>query len=178
MKPAPVLRHLDDIRSVLQPGDVIALRSPYFERFVPGYWTHLGMYVGDIDEGPARVLQARGYGVHTLPLERFLRAQYALLLRPELSAGERAACVSKGLDYRTKPFDFLLNFEEHSRVCCSELVYATFKESLDLRLHRWGPLLVHMRLFLPDDILRKGFSPVWISPELPPERRAQVASIS
>jgi hypothetical protein len=164
IKPAPVLKYLEEIRSQLRPGDVIAIRSPYVERMVPGYWSHLGIYVGDLNGKSNQVIQARGYGVYPKDLNLFLRAGEAVIMRPKLSPSDIEKVIKKVVGYIGSHYDFKFDFSENTKFVCSELVYVAYKDMLGLETYPLVSFFRNNKVFLPDHTFKKGFDKIWISP--------------
>lgn len=154
---------IDAIQAVLVPGDLVLLRASFLERFVPGYWSHVAVYVGHI-EGEASAVQARFFGVHRIPLAKLMRTQYAAIVRPRVSTHDREDAVMRALALCGRPFDYLLDFEDPRRLVCSEVPLLLYGETLGLQMRTIRLLGWEKKIFLPDDIFAKGFDLVWVSP--------------
>jgi hypothetical protein len=165
LKPSPVLKYLDQIQTIVQPGDVIAIRSHYFDRVVPGYWTHVGIYAGEVSGRQHQVVQTRLYGTHPIDLQLFLRAGWAAILRPKLSTEERISAVENAKScIGKKHYDLHFDFSDDTELVCSELIYVLYKDKLSLETYNVRSFLGEKKAFLPDHMFMKGFDTVWISP--------------
>ncbi len=152
IKPKPARKHIDDMRRIIRGGDVVLLRNNFFERIFPGYWSHVGVYIGN-----DRMIQSRGNGVHYISLYEFLTAARALVVRPKLNSDEIEQAIKKAHTYIGKSFDFRFNFTDNKKISCVELIFILYRKPLGLRLHR----LFWKRVFLPDDLLSNNFSIVF-----------------
>lgn len=165
--PSSVLKYGKEIRLLLRPGDVIAKRCPYwgFGRLIPGYFTHLGIYVGEFSGKKDQVIETRGFGTYPVDFSLFLRAGSDIaVVRPNLPAAVCYDIVNKVEKFVGTPWDFWFDFSHTRRLVCSKLVYFVYKESLPLETYNVETILGNKRVFLPDHIFKKGFDVVWISP--------------
>ena len=164
IKPARALQYIEIIERVVRVGDVIVLRSEFTERLTPGYWSHAGIYVGAAQGKRREVVEARGYGVHAIPLKKYVRANNVAVLRPHAPYEDRLRGAKKAKHYIGTPFDWTFDFNDDSKLCCTELVYDIYKETLDLSLHSVKHLPRKHAFFLPDDFFDHGFRVAWVSP--------------
>ena len=57
-------------------------------------------------------------------------------------------------------FDFAFDFYDTTKLSCTELVYALYREPLGLRRHR----VLGKHVFIADDFFKKAFRLVYASP--------------
>ncbi len=133
--------HLDAIESLLRPGDVIISRHHHAASnlFLPGYWPHASLYVGDrpadlADASPAcvhwaaprRVLEAKKDGVKFRPLAETLTVDEATVLRPRLGEADINAAIARAARHAGKAYDFDFDFFRSDRLVCTEVVYRAY----------------------------------------------------
>jgi hypothetical protein len=143
---------LANLRRRLQPGDVLLTRSDsrLTAAILPGFWTHAALFLGgrfelevlglhshphvvrhwhEIPEssGPlGLVIEALFPCVQLNPLEKCLRVDHLVVLRPTLPAGDIASAIGEALGHLGKPYDFEFDFNNRSRVVCTELIYRSY----------------------------------------------------
>ena len=143
---------LKDLRPHLQPGDVLLVRddSRLTSALLPGFWTHAAMFLGgrseletlglnlhphvvrhwrEIPENSGDlglVIEAVAPRVQITPLEKCLRADHLMVLRPVLSSDDLASAVGEAVGQLGKPYDFEFDFNSTSRIVCTELVYRSY----------------------------------------------------
>ncbi|MBN2023807.1 MAG: hypothetical protein JW809_13555 [Pirellulales bacterium] len=149
--PAEVAQRLAD---VLQPGDVLVTRKEFAATnyFLPGYWKHAALYLGEPGdlvalglEGhenvrprwaqllapdetrPRRVLEALKDGVHIRPVRSPLESDAVTILRPHLGRDDRAEALARALFHEGKPYDFDFDFTRSDRLVCTEVVYRAYE---------------------------------------------------
>jgi hypothetical protein len=143
----------DEIRQTLLPGDVLITRKEYAvtNYFLPGYWPHAALYLGDADSlaemgletnehvrprwsrlleprhpEPRRVLEALKDGVWIRSLESPLASDSLVAIRPHLSQADLAEALGRGMFHEGKPYDFDFDFSRSDRLVCTEVVYRTY----------------------------------------------------
>lgn len=136
--------HQRSILEVIEPGDIIFRRYHAYigSRMVPGYWSHVGIYVGDLNK--FNVIHAAGGGVTSDDILTFMRTDSLCLVKPtkkELIPDALAYCRNKlaaqiPYDYEFKP--------ENDALYCSELVWEAYKQP---HCKRWKSSYV-----IPDDL--------------------------
>jgi hypothetical protein len=140
---------LSSLSKQLQPGDVLLMRndSRLTAAIIPGFWSHAALYLSGRDAlealglrqhphvarhwdelpkdpGPwGLVLEACFPCVHLTPLEKCLQVDHLVVLRSKLPANEIATAIAEALGNLGKPYDFEFDFNNSSRVVCTELVY-------------------------------------------------------
>lgn len=172
----PFISHeqIEQVRSQLQPGDIILERRNWFasNAFLPGFWPHAVLYVGSAEDlqrlglirrdedgrwtsdhaavrqrldrylamsadGHAHaVIESVSDGVIFNTLEHSLHADYAAVVRPRLSDGQKAAAIAKAFAHEGKPYDFEFDFFTADKLVCTELVYRAYEGVLDFGLIR------------------------------------------
>jgi hypothetical protein len=152
--------HHELLRQTLQPGDFLVVRPERKSSTVllPGWWTHCAFYHG----GPAAltacgaaalphvkrawpallegeeeqqtrvVLEALAAGVVLNPLQRSLRVDHVLAVRPRLGDADRLAALDDAFSHLGKPYDFDFDFSRSDRLVCTGVIYRT--------LHGKGPI--------------------------------------
>lgn len=150
------------LRKVLQPGDVIVTRKEHAltNYFLPGYFPHAALFLGQpaeldrlgLREHPnvsprwrrlleldttehARVLEAMKDGVLMRSITSPLRCDAFAILRPQLTQSQVATALSRGLFHEGKCYDFDFDFTRSDRLVCTEVVYRTYEGVGDLRFH-------------------------------------------
>jgi len=121
----------EDMRKVLdiiEPGDIIARRYRFFlsSMMVPGYWSHVGIYIGD-----NKIVHAVGEGVIEEDILTFLRTDCIAVLRPKRLGEKR---IKKAIDFakeeakKNTPYDYEFDFQNKRKYefSCTELANKTF----------------------------------------------------
>lgn len=142
----------DELRRLLRPGDVLAVRKEYAitNYFLPGYWPHVALVLGDATElarlgvdahehvqarwpqlassagDSLRVLEAMRDGVLIRPLGSPFRSDSVVVLRPRLPEEEIGRALARGLAHEGKPYDFEFDFRRSDRLVCTEVVYRSY----------------------------------------------------
>jgi hypothetical protein len=143
---------LEGLRPSLQPGDVLLMRndSRLTAALLPGFWTHAALFLGgrsDLealgvgshpqarrhwDEIPTSaglwglVIEALFPCVRLNPLEACLQVDHLVVLRCALPASDIAAAIGEAIGNLGKPYDFEFDFNNSSRIVCTELVYRSY----------------------------------------------------
>ena len=135
---------LTDIKPLLRAGDVLITRhdDAMSNLFLPGYWPHAALYIGDAQErselgvqlsgvGPLRAeechfLEAKKDGVLLRRIEETLNVDAFMVLRPKLEQEQRAQALSRGLTHEGKLYDFMFDFRVADRLACTEVIYRTY----------------------------------------------------
>jgi hypothetical protein len=143
---------LANLRPLLQPGDVLLVRddSRLTAAILPGFWTHAALFLGgrtDLEvlglrshphvvrhwheipnnSGPlGLVIEALAPCVQLNPLEKCLRVDHLVVLRPMLSESDIASAIGEAIGHLGKPYDFEFDFNNSSRIVCTGLVYRSY----------------------------------------------------
>lgn len=144
----PVLRLL---AQDLQPGDVVVTRhdDALSNWFLPGFWPHAALCLGDADQRRALnlaplphagkrmiFLEARKDGVKLRSLPDTFSVDAFVVLRPRrLSDPERAKLVERALAHEGKLYDFEFDFTRSDRLVCTEVIYRSLDGVGDIRFH-------------------------------------------
>jgi len=140
-------RHYREIEPLIQPGDIIIRRfEGYVDKwFIPGWWNHAGIYVGEIDGQNHSIVHAISDGVVIEDLIDFMRTDHMIVLRAPSRYTQPAiarAMLAVGSDY-----DFSFDFQEDIRFSCTELISHCYN-GLIIGQKRFGRLTV-----VADDIV-------------------------
>jgi len=137
------------IQSLLQPGDVLAVRKEYAltTYFLPGYWPHVALYLGSVEmlrasglakneslspllsqleevaPGGGVVMEAMRDGVQLRPLSSPFGSDSIVIMRPKIAAGDVPEVLARSLGHHCKPYDFSFDFTRSDRLVCTEVVY-------------------------------------------------------
>lgn len=150
---------LEQLRPLLQPGDVLLIRAEgrLTTTLLPGFWSHAAIYLGSDLEAAAFAiptslrafnrqivdLPASGWVVDAVsPCVRIrsladcLCADHVAIVRPLLTTGDMQRALKEALSHLGKPYDLEFDFNQAHRIVCTELIYRA--------LHRRGQ--VELRL--------------------------------
>ncbi len=135
----------DELAKLLQPGDVIVTRhdQAMSNLFLPGYWPHTSLYVGQRELAIARgirldderlsrwtgdrcVLEARKDGVLLRPLHDTLAVDAVAVLRPRLAPPQMNIALQRILEHEGKLYNFDFDFFRSDRLVCTEVIYRAF----------------------------------------------------
>ena len=180
----------DELRAVLQPGDVIVNRKEFAltNYFLPGYWPHAALYLGEPGElerlglrehhelqprwrrlleldqhEPRRVLEAMRDGVWLRSLGSPFRADAIAILRPLLAADDIAQAIGRGMLHEGKAYDFDFDFSRSDRLVCTEVVYRSYQGIGGLQFpltRRAGRLTLAAEDLLRLSLAHSGFQPL------------------
>lgn len=150
-----------NLLTILQPGDVLVTRhdDALSNLFLPGYWPHAALFVGEVDgmdiaqdgrsgevSGPC-FIEAKKDGVRVRCAQETFAVDELLVLRPPLDPQLVEKLLDKTLrEHVGKPYDFLFDFRTADRLVCTEVAYRTY--------HGAGPVCFELeevggRLCLP-----------------------------
>lgn len=107
------------IARVIHPGDVLVsrMKGELTNFFIPGYWSHAAIYVGD-----EAVIEAVGEGVIETDIIDFLLSKdYVAVLRPTFPSWNKEDSIRKAKDFVGFPYDYFFDSSSKS-FFCSELV--------------------------------------------------------
>ncbi len=182
-RPALPMPIREQLGPLLQPGDVIVTRKQYAATnyFLPGYWPHAILYLGDcetleslglhehenmkprwerllqIDNGERRrVLEAMADGVRLRSVLSAFSVDAVTVIRPELSLPQRLEGIGRGLFHESKPYDFDFDFTQSHRLVCTEVVYRSY-EGIGGMQFRLTPRVGRMTL-AAEDLLRMALA--------------------
>lgn len=112
-------------RKALEPGDILVTRhcDALSNVFLPGFWPHAALYVGELGNGGGEVVEAKKDGVRLRPLSETLAVDAFLILRANLGAPIRECAAERALTHVGKLYDFAFDFRQAHRLACTALVY-------------------------------------------------------
>lgn len=145
-------QHMRDILSILKPGDILLRRYNHYlgSLAVPGYWSHVAIYVGD-----DKVIHMLGNGIAREDILTFMRCDDIMVLRcPEKDRVLNAICASYNYYNLSIKYDYSFNFKDKSKMSCTELLHDVYAEpKITKRLSD--------KYICPDDFLNSIFEVVW-----------------
>ncbi len=194
VRPPRVTRHVRErLQELLRPGDVLVTRYDVAASnlFLPGYWPHTALYVGDAS-GPAmrgleleprivarwreplRVLEAQKDGVLLRPLERTLAVDAVAVIRPQLAPQDVGRGLRRALRHEGKMYNFDFDFFRGDRLVCTEVIYRGFDGLGELSIalqQRAGRPTLSAEDLLDLAVDRRGFEAVAVfgAPTCPDE---------
>ncbi|MDD4889290.1 MAG: YiiX/YebB-like N1pC/P60 family cysteine hydrolase [Phycisphaerae bacterium] len=155
---------IDALAPKLKPGDVILERRNWYlsNAFLPGFWPHVALYVGtaaDIeklglvdhpaikkhralhtspaeDSQPRAIIEAVSEGVILNSLHHSLHADYVAVLRPRVTDAVKAEAIAYAFSRLGTPYDFNFDFDDATKLVCSEVIYQAYKGSLNFKMTR------------------------------------------
>ena len=156
--------HYRKIIDLIQPGDIVIRRfEGYIDKwFIPGFWNHCGLYVGEIDGTPEQVIHAVSEGVIQEDILNFMRTDHMIILRAPAGKKGRVhrAAIASAKKVVGAPYDFGFDFKDCDRFSCTELISHVYP-GLTEGKKRFGKLT-----FIADDFVNSlNFKKVWNSRE-------------
>jgi hypothetical protein len=112
----------------LRKGDILVRRYDRYVSgwFIPGWWTHVGLYVGG-----GEVIHAVTKGVVKEDVMTFMRTDHLAVLRMSLRKGVRDNAAQLATEVIGKDYDFLFETQDDERMYCSELVRYSYPGVLE-----------------------------------------------
>ncbi len=126
-KPRHVSRLPDVIASqlggMLRAGDVFVTRKDcaVTNYFLPGYWPHAALYIGD-----GHVIESLKDGVRQRTMDSPFGNDAVAVIRPKLDAPSIAKAIERAGTHVGKPYDFDFDFTRADRMVCTEVVYRSY----------------------------------------------------
>lgn len=113
-----------EILELLQPGDVLVTRKEYAfsNYFLPGYWPHVAMYVGN-----QQVVESMKDGVQEREMASPFGNDSVAVIRPVLDAASIEHAIGRARSHVGKPYDFDFDFTRADRLVCTEVVYRSYE---------------------------------------------------
>jgi len=117
-----------EVLNMLEVGDILVCRFDRYVSswFIPGFWTHVALYVGD-----DKVVHAMTKGVVEDDVLTFMRTDYVAVLRLPVDDHLKDRSVELVREFIGKDYDFLFETTDDERVYCSELVKRGYPGVLD-----------------------------------------------
>jgi len=140
-----------EIRSILQPGDILLEKTPFrlTDRFIPGHFGHVAIWIGDkealqeyglwnhhaVRKHRERILAGAGHnivealrpGVQLSTLEEFMNVDDVAVLRPiALDRKGMKEALLLALRQVGKEYDFNFDVNTTEKIVCSELAYVSY----------------------------------------------------
>ena len=165
---------------LMQPGDILVTRhdDALSNLFLPGFWPHAALYIGDEEErvalgvsglpklcrqtgGKVCVLESKKDGVLLRALEETLELDAFVVLRPNLSEEDRAKAIARALEHEGKLYDFLFDFRQSDRLACTGLIYRTYHGlgGVEFQLHeRAGRVCLSAEDILDQSLVTRKFT--------------------
>ncbi|MGB7329382.1 MAG: YiiX/YebB-like N1pC/P60 family cysteine hydrolase [Rubripirellula sp.] len=128
IRPGHIARLPDQVISalsaLLKPGDVFVTRkdAAVTNYFLPGFWPHAAMYVGNDS-----VVESLKDGVRVRTMESPLGNDAVALIRPSLETGLIDQAIVRAHSHVGKPYDFDFDFTRADRMVCTEVVYRSYE---------------------------------------------------
>jgi len=142
-----------EILSILNPGDVLLRRWDYYisNWFIPGYWSHAGIYAGD-----NTVIHATpSGGVHEEDILSFLRADSISILRiPNYTDEKSKVVIDRARSLIGRSYDYAFEGKDDDRFFCFEVVSFAMLEIEGVDLERKNTIL-------GKDILESGLEEIY-----------------
>lgn len=172
-------RIVDELGVLLQPGDILVTRKEHAATnyFLPGYWPHAALFVGDeqylarqqlnqhqnvtkhwdeivtIDKGqPGRVVEAMKDGVRMRSVATPFKCDAITVLRAKLTGEALSEVIARAFFHVGKAYDFDFDFSRSDRMVCSEVVYRSFDgvDGTEFELRKRAGRLT----LAPEDLMR------------------------
>ena len=111
--------------TIMEPGDIIVTRhrDALSNLFLPGFWPHAALFVGNLGNGEGNVMEAKKDGVKLRDLAETLSVDAFVILRAKLGASIRECAAERALTQRGKLYDFAFDFRQSHRLACTGLIY-------------------------------------------------------
>lgn len=157
------------VLGVLQPLDILATRigGRLSGQLVPGYFTHVAIYLGTEPQlraaglwahpalGPYRDdIRAGRFFVEAMPdrvrlasARDVFDSDAIAILRPSLSPGPQRAALDRALGDVGRPFDYVFDLRDATHISCTELLYRCMPG-----LHLPERVIYGRPVAVPDDV--------------------------
>lgn len=90
--------------------------------FLPGYWPHAALYVGN-----GRVIEALADGVRERSVDSPFAVDAITTIRPAMAAEHIEQAIERAYSHVGKPYDFDFDFTRADRMVCTEVVYRGYE---------------------------------------------------
>jgi hypothetical protein len=135
------------LRSQIQEFDIVLLKSTTHltERFIPGYFGHAGVCLGN-----NQMIETPRSGVRICTVEDFAEGDIFLIVRPtNLSQSQKQKIRTSLLSQLGKKYDFIFDSQSPDRIVCSDLVCIAY-DFIDWQTRR----IAGHYISAPDDLVR------------------------
>jgi uncharacterized protein YycO len=115
----------------IEPGDVLFTHMSDVYYFIPGYWTHIGLFVGYDENNAGWIIESSMHGVRKIPLEKFLDYSYVSVGKVKnINNDQRLEVVNIVETNLGKPYNYYIISKrvEGNSYYCSELVWSAYKK--------------------------------------------------
>ena len=114
----------------IRPGDIIFCYSPSMDPIIPGYWTHIVIFVGFDHEGCAWAIESYNVGVHYIRIRSLLSRDYGDLAlgRVDADSSQIGVALAFAHEQLGKPYDYRWYSKQvhGDSYYCSELAWASY----------------------------------------------------
>jgi Permuted papain-like amidase enzyme, YaeF/YiiX, C92 family len=125
----------EQLLQMLRPGDVFVTRkdAAVTNYFLPGYWPHAALYVGD-----DKVVESLKDGVRERSMDSPFGNDAVAVVRPLLTPELIQQAIQRARTHIGKPYDFDFDFTRADRMVCTEVVYRSYEglQGIQFRLTR------------------------------------------
>ena len=113
-----------NLEQLSRPGDVFVTRkeSAVTNYFLPGYWPHAALHVGE-----GSVIESLKDGVRRRGLDSPFGNDAVCMIRPRVEPDIVAQAIGRAETHIGKPYDFDFDFTRSDRLVCTEVVYRGFE---------------------------------------------------
>ena len=143
----------EELQRDMLPGDILLVRKEFAltNYFLPGYWPHSALYVGDAvtiqsmglhqhshvaprwqrflqcdQPDCGRVIEAMKDGVQIRRLDSPFKSDSILVIRPRLNLESIKLALTRAFFHEGKEYDFSFDFTSSHRMVCTEVIYRAF----------------------------------------------------
>ncbi len=115
---------IQSLHPMLRPGDVFVTRkeAAVTNYFLPGFWPHAAMYVGN-----DQVVESLKDGVRVRSLDSPFGNDAVALIRSSLGSEIVTQAIARAHSHVGKPYDFDFDFTRADRMVCTEVVYRSYE---------------------------------------------------
>jgi len=153
--------HYRELTQLLKPGDVLIRRfEGYIDKiFIPGWWNHMGIYIGDDKQKKEQIVHAVSEGVIQEDILNFLRTDHVAILRIKKNHENLSKnAVEKAKQIVGKPYDFNFDFANCDSFSCTELANYCYNNIIS------GSKRLGKKIIVADDFYYSSkFESVWDS---------------
>ncbi len=110
-----------------------------------------------------RVIEAVSEGVIFTTMNASAHCDGIVVLRPMISAKEKAMAIYRALSFFGRPYDFNFDFTTDSSFVCTELLYKSYEPSDDMKGITFKTVHIGDRIVTPGNLIAKQFSDEWES---------------